>query len=262
MSQIHPTAVIDPKAELGQEVQIGPYVVIGPDVTLGDRCQVGPHSCLEGPMTVGAGTRIFKHAALGSPPQDLTYTGEPTRLEIGEDCYFGDAANVSRGTVKGGGVTRIGDRTMLMAHTHVGHDCEVGNDVMIVNNVVLAGHCAVADGSYLGGQATLHQFVRVGRLAIVQGCTALNQDCPPFGWAGGNLAQLRGINRVGLKRAGFASETIEAIRQAIKRLFRSGDPLTAALDKLEADGPHGDEVAEIIAFCRDSQRGLVRWGRR
>lgn len=259
MTLVHPTAVVDPAAELGAGVELGPFSVVGPSVRIGDRTRVGPHSVLEGPLVIGPDGWIGAHAILGRPPQDRGYKGEPTRLEIGARAWIGDGAHATRGTVKGGGVTRIGDGAMLMAYSHVGHDCLVGEDATLVNYVALAGHVTVERQATIAGLVAVHQFVRIGRLAMVQGGSSLAQDVPPFTWAGGARARIHGLNRVGCKRAGIGSEALEEIRVAVHLLFRSRQPFSAALDELASRDAHCPEVAYLIEFCRASKRGVIRW---
>ncbi len=260
MSEIHSTAIIDPAAQIGEGVRIGPYCVIEGSVTIGSGTTIGPHSCLEGPLVLGPDCRVGKHATLGSPPQDLTYRGEPTRLEIGRETQLGDGVNISRGTIKGGGLTRIGDGCMLMAYCHVGHDCVVENRAVIATYSALAGHVELGEEAYVSGGVMIHQFVRLGRLALAQGGSGLGQDLPPFGWAGGCRARIQGINRVGLKRAGLSSQSISEIRRAYKRMFRSGTPLTQAIEQLRQEGASNPEVELLLDFCaRESHRGILSW---
>lgn len=255
---IHPTAIVDDASTLGADVTLGPYVVIDGPVTLGDGVVVGSHTALEGPLTIGARTRIGRHAQLGSQPQDKGYAGEPTRLEIGCETFIGDGCNFSRGSTKDQQVTRIGDRCYLMAKVHVGHDCVIEDDVIIANSTCLAGHVHIGGGANVSGMVGVHQFCRIGRLAMVQGGSSLGQDCPPFAWVGGGRCRIQGINRVGMRRAGISPDDAAAIKSAFKALFRSGGSLPFALDALEATAPTA-LVQELIAFCRGGDRGIMTW---
>lgn len=255
---IHPTAIVDEAATLGADVSLGPYVVIDGPVTLGDGVVVGSHTALEGPLTIGARTRIGRHAQLGSPPQDKGYAGEPTRLEIGSDTFIGDGCNFSRGSTKDEQLTRVGDRCYIMAKVHIGHDCVIEDDVIIANSTGLSGHVHVGRGANVSGMVGVHQFCRIGRLAMVQGGSSLGQDCPPFAWVGGGRCRIQGLNRVGMRRAGIGREDAAEIKAAFKSLFRGGGSLPEALAALEASEP-GELVRELIAFCREGKRGIMTW---
>jgi len=204
---IHPTAIIDPDAELGAGVEIGPFAIVGEKVRLGDRVRVGHHASVLGPTIVGAGTHVFPFASIGSPPQDLTFKGEPTRLEIGERNVFREFVTINRGTVKGGGVTRIGSDCFFMAYAHVAHDSTIGSHVIMANCAALAGHIRIDDHAILGGLVAVHQWARVGRMAMIGGVSGVALDVPPFCIASGERAKLYGLNLV----QGVFSQTLVAL---------------------------------------------------
>ncbi len=254
--RIHPTAVVDPHAELGANVQIGPFCVVGPGVVLHDEVVVGSHVVLEGPCELGARTRVFPFAAIGHEAQDRKFRGEPSRVVIGARCTLREGVTVHRGTAGGDGVTRIGDDVLLMAQSHVAHDCVIGNDVVLANSAALAGHVVVGEGAVLGGLAAVHQFARIGRLAMVGGGAMVAQDVPPFCVAQGDRARLFGLNLVGLRRAGVSPERIEALRAAYRALFLAGEPRASVLARLSDIATY--EVAELLAAVRGSRRGTCR----
>jgi UDP-N-acetylglucosamine acyltransferase len=253
---IHPTAIIDTTAELGA-VDVGPYAVIGPRVLLADGVVVGAHSVIERDTVVGAGTRLSPHVVLGGDPQDAKYKGELTRLIIGADNLFREFATAHRGSV-GRGVTRIGDRNMFMASSHVAHDCEVGSGCMFANSAAIAGHVVVGDGAILGGLAGVHQFARIGRLAMVGAGAMCAQDVPPFTLAQGDRARLYGLNVIGLRRAGFGSDAITALKHAWRLLFVEGAAIRAAMAKVRGEYGGVPVVAELLEFLASTQRGVCR----
>lgn len=255
---IHPKALVDPGASLAPDVQVGPFAVIGDGVTLAAGVRVGPHAVLTGPMTVGANTRIHAHAALGGDPQDLKYAGEETSLEIGSDNTFREFTTVNRGTVQGGGATRIGSGNLFMAYSHVAHDCVVGNQAVLANSVALAGHVEVGDRAVLSGLVAVHQYARVGRCAMVGGGGMVAQDVPPFMIAQGDRARLFGLNIVGLRRAGLPADTIAALKRAYRELFGQGLPLRIAMEHARQQYVDVDEVTELLAFIEASNRGICR----
>jgi UDP-N-acetylglucosamine acyltransferase len=255
---IHPTALVDPAAEIDGQVEIGPFAVVGPAVRLGDGVSIGHHASVLGPSTIGAGTQVFPFASIGSAPQDLTYRGEPTRLEVGARCVFREFVTVNRGTVKGGGLTRIGADCFFMAYAHVAHDSTIGSHVIMANCAALAGHIRIDDHAILGGLVAVHQWARVGRLAMIGGVSGVALDVPPFCIASGERAQLYGLNLVGLKRHGFGEERITALKRAYKILFRSGLQLKAAIEQVERELPGSAEAAEVLEFIRTTKRGITR----
>lgn len=254
---IHPTAIIDPAAELADDVEIGPYAIVGPGVQLHAQVQVGAHSVLSGPMVVGARTRVYHHAVLGEDPQDKKYAGERTRLEIGSDNVFREFSTANRGTGEGG-CTRIGDRNLFMAYAHVAHDCVVGDDCVFANSANIAGHVVIEDNVVLGGLVGVHQKSRIGRCAMVGGGGMAAQDVPPFTIAQGDRARLFGLNIVGLRRAGFDLEVITALKGAYRELFSQGMPLRIAMEQVREVYAEVSEVQELVQFIEASSRGICR----
>jgi UDP-N-acetylglucosamine acyltransferase len=255
---VHPTAQVDPGARLGDGTTVGAFSVIGADVVIGEGSQIGPQSVVEGPTTLGARCRIFPFACIGMEPQDLKYRGEKTTLEIGDDNIFREGVTVHRGTVGGGGTTRIGSGNLLMAQTHVAHDCRVGSGVIFANAATLAGHVTVEDGATIGAFSGVHQFCRVGEHAYIGGYSVITQDALPFALTVGNRARSYGINVIGLERKKYSDETIQALKQAYRVLFRSKLGLQMGIERLELDFPGHPEVGRMIGFIRSSQRGVIR----
>lgn len=256
---IHPTAVIDPDAHLGERVAVGPYACIGAGVVLGDGCSVGAHAILEGPTTLGENNRIGPHAILGTAPQDLGYSDEPTRLEIGHGNTIRELVTIHRGTPKERGVTTVGDHNLFMAYSHVGHDCIVGDHVVMANGATLAGHVTVENWVNIAGLCAIHQFARIGEYAMLGGGTMAPMDIPPYAMASGNHARLYGLNRRALKRAGFESGAVQALRTAYRMLFKSGLRLEDALTRIEQEEALATEqVRHLVAFIRGSKRGITR----
>ena len=264
-SGIHPTAVIHPTAELDATVTVGPYAVIGAGVQIGADTSVGAHAVIEGPTEIGAACTIHPFAALGGPPQDLHYKGEPTRLLIGCGNIIREFVTFNRGTPRGGGETIIGDDNLFMAYAHVAHDCHVGSHVIMANAATLGGHVTVGDRAVLGGLVAVHQFVRIGGFAMIGGGAIVTQDVPPYVNAAGNRARMFGLNLIGLKRQGFSSETISALKSAYRLLFRSaGLTFKKRVDQVEAQFGQVPEVKTLLEFVEVSDRGLCqgRWEKR
>lgn len=255
---LHPTAVIDPKADLAADVSVGPYAVIGAGVTLAEGVVIGAHAVVQGQTWIGARTVLHPHAVVGGDPQDKKYRGEPTSLRIGADNVFREFTTVNRGTASGGGLTRIGDRNLFMAYSHVAHDCQVGDGVVVANSVALAGHVTVMDGAVLGGLVGVHQYSRIGRYAMLGGGAMAAQDVPPFTVAQGDRARLYGLNAIGLRRAGFSLESIAALRSAYRELFQQGLPLRIALEQVREVYTDVAEVQELVQFIAQSPRGVCR----
>ena len=251
-------AAIDPHARIGDGCVIGPFAVIGAGVALGENCRVDAHAVLEGPCTIGPRNHIFPFASIGTAPQDLGYRGEETRLEIGADNTFREFVTINRGTVKGGGTTRIGSHNLFMAYCHVAHDCQIGDRVVMANAATLAGHVIVEDDAILGGLSAVHQFARVGAHAILGGGTMAPLDIPPYMMAAGNHAQLHGINVRGLSRRGFSKEQIHTLKRIYRILFRSGKLLEEAMQEVLAEGLDGAETQRLLDFIRSSKRGITR----
>ena len=256
-TSIHPTALVDPAADLAAGVEIGPYCVIGPDVRLGEGCRLTSHVAFSGPTTVGPRCRFFPFATIGEQPQDLKFSGERTRLEIGADNTFRESVTIHRGTSGGGGVTRIGDGGFFMAGAHVAHDCRIGDGVIMANAATLAGHVTIMDASTVGAFSGVHQFCRIGRHAFIGGYSVVTQDALPYVLTVGNRAESHGINVIGLKRRGLTPESIQALRRAYRIIFRSKLPREAGLEKAEREGGEVPEVEEMIRFIRESERGVV-----
>jgi UDP-N-acetylglucosamine acyltransferase len=254
MATIHPTAIIEPGAQLGENVSIGPYTVIRAHVSIGEGTSVGPHCVIEGRTTIGRDNRIFQFCSLGGEPQDKKYAGEPTRLEIGDRNTIREFCTFNTGTVQDVGVTRLGDDNWMMAYVHLAHDCQVGNRTIFANNAQIAGHVHVGDWAILGGYTQVHQFVQIGAHAMSGLGTTLSQDVPPFAMVAGNPAQARGFNAEGLKRRGFSAERIGAVKQMHRLLYRQGLTLEEARSAIEALA----DIAMMSGFLAASTRGIVR----
>jgi len=255
--QIHPTAIVDPKAELGAGSTVGPYCVIGPDVVLGEHSWLQHHVTLQGPMRAGAGNKFYAYCSIGQQTQDLKYAGEPTYLEIGDENTFREFVTVNRST-KSDGKTRLGSRGNFLAYSHIGHDCAVGNEVVFSNNGTLAGHVQVGDNAVMGGLTAVHQFCRIGRFAITGGCSKIVQDVPPFMIADGNPAEIRGVNLVGLERKNYPAERVKPIKEAFRLIYRSKYNTAQALEAVRKELPQSDEIREIVEFIETSERGIIR----
>jgi len=255
---VHPTALVDSKAQLAEDVEIGAYSFIGPEVEIGPGCRIAHHVNIERLTKIGAGTRIWPFASLGTDPQDLKYGGEPTRLEIGGQVRIREFVTVNRGTVGGGGITRVGDGSLLMAYAHVAHDCHVGRQVVMANCVNLGGHVTLEDHCALGGLVAVHQFARIGSYCFVGGMSGVAQDLPPYTLCEGNRAKSHGLNLVGLKRAGFTEETISALKQAYRIIFRNHTPIHKAVAQVRSEVPLLPEVEHLLTFIESSQRGVAR----
>ena len=254
-TSLHPTAVVDPSAQIGKGVTVGPYAVIGPEVELGDGVSVGAHAILEY-VTVGKNAKIHPHAFVGTPPQDLKFKGEKTRARVGANTVIRECVTLNRGT-SASGWTVVGDNCLLMAYVHVAHDCVVGNNVILANVATLAGHVEVGDDVVVGGLAAFHQFVRVGTGAMIGGGAMVASDVAPFCMAQGDRAQLAGLNAVGLRRRGLSKEAFGAVKNAYKTVFMSGLTLNDAVAKLDQDLSL-KEVKLFTDFLRKPSRGLCR----
>jgi UDP-N-acetylglucosamine acyltransferase len=253
-ARIHPSAVVDPSAQIAEDVQVGPFVVIEGPVRIGPGCVLRPRAHLIGPLSLGRNNIVFSGAVLGEQPQHLRYAGEPTRLEIGDHNVFREHVTVHRATTNSW-VTRIGNHNMFMAGSHVAHDCVVGNNCILANGALMAGHCTLEDNVYLSGNCAIHQFVRIGRLALLSGVSATTKDIPPF------IIQQRinvvvGVNVVGMRRAGVATPHIDAVRRAFHILYRTGQLLPQSLAQVEKELGTVPEVAELVGFIRGSTRGI------
>ena len=251
-------AIIHPSARLAKGVSVGPGTIIGADVEIGEGTWIGPHVVIQGPTVIGKNNKIFQFASVGDAPQDITYQGEPTRLEIGDNNIIREYSMISRGTVKGGGLTRMGNDNFLMAYTHIGHDCVVGNHIIMVNYSALSGHVTVEDYVNIGAYAAIHQFCHVGMYAFIARATYVTKDVLPYVMIAGHTTSACGINTVGLRRRGFSSEAIDALRRAYKIIFRKGLTVqeeVAELEVLQKDSP---EVVPMIDALNNATRGIVR----
>ena len=252
--RIHPTAVISPEAQLGKNVEVGALAVIEGAVTIGDDCVIRPSACLYGPMTMGKGNNVYSGAVLGERPQHLKFNNEPTTLDIGDHNVFREHVTIHRGTTHSM-KTVIGSHNFFMVNSHVAHDCVVGNRCTLVNGALMGGHCTLFDSVILSGNAALHQFVRVGRLGMLAGCSATQKDIPPFVIQVGQ-DNIGGLNLIGMKRAGMSRDQINAVRAAYKILFREGLVLPAAVAKMERDLGQIDVIQEMITFLRGCTKGI------
>ncbi len=256
---IHPTAIVHPKAELGEDIEVGPYSIIGEHVRIGRGSRLVSHVSVEGWTEIGSHCQIFPFASIGMAPQHLQYKGEPTRVVIGDHNILREYVTVNRGTVQGGGLTSLGHHNFLMAYVHIAHDCQVGNHVVMANSATLAGHISIGDHSIIGGLVGIHQFVRIGAYVMIGGCSAVGKDVPPFvRAAGGYRAQLYGINAIGLRRQGLSNERISALKRAYELLFRSGLRLAEAMKQAREDFKDHPDVLQMINFLDGSKRGVCR----
>jgi UDP-N-acetylglucosamine acyltransferase len=262
MAAIDPTARIEPGAVIGKDVSIGPYCVIGPHAVIGERCRLVAHVHVAGHTTIGPRTTLYPFASLGTPPQSVKYRGGPTRLVVGADCDIREGVTMNTGTEEDRGVTEVGDRCWLMVGSHVGHDCKVGNDVTFANNVVLGGHVTIGDFVVFGGQAAVRQFVRIGEGAMVVGLSGVRADVIPFGLVQGPLADLIGLNVVGMRRRGMSKADIHRVRRAYRALFFGTGTFCERLDLVAAQNGDDVLVAKMIAFIRAGTRPLTMAVRR
>lgn len=253
----HSTAIVHPGAVLGSGCEIGPYCVVGEHVVLGERCKLHSHVVLDGHLVTGSDNEFYPFACLGLKTQDLKWKGGLTRVEIGSHNTFREYVTVHSATLDGG-VTRIGSHNNLLAYTHIAHDVDVGNHVIMSNLAQVAGHVIIEDYVILGGMAAVHQFVRLGRYSMLGGCSKVVQDAPPYMMIDGNPATTRFINKVGLERHGFSTDTIKALTSAYKILFREGLTIPNALARIEAELPLLPEVDYLLRFVRTSQRGISK----
>jgi UDP-N-acetylglucosamine acyltransferase len=258
VSAIHPTAIVDPRARLGEGVSVGPFTIIDGDVAVGEGTTIGAHNVITGHTSLGRGNRIFHFCSIGEANQDKKYGGEPTRLEVGDGNTFREYCTLHRGTVQDAGVTRIGDDNWSMAYSHVAHDCQVGSHGVFANGATLGGHVVVGDYATLGAFVGVHQFVKVGAHVMVGAGCILVQDLVPYVTAGGAPVAAHGINAEGLKRRGFSAADIEAIKRAYRTLFRSGLPIAQAKAQLAAEAARTPVLAPIVAFLEASTRGILR----
>ena len=255
---IHPTAVIHPGAKLAADVKVGAYSVIGEHVSIGAGCEIGPHVVIEGVTTLGCDNKVFQFASVGSAPQDKKYAGELTRLEIGDRNTIRECCTINTGTVQDGGLTKLGNDNWIMAYVHIAHDCMIGNNTILANNATLAGHVHLGDWVFLGGFTTIHQFCKIGAHAMTAFTAAVSQDVPPYVTAAGNRAKPAGINSEGLRRRGFSSDAIMAVKRAYKTLYRQGLTLEEARLQLQEQGQSYPEVQLFVDFIAAAERGIIR----
>ncbi len=263
MAQIHPTALVDAKAELAESVSVGPYTIIGPEVQIGEGTSIGPHCVLQGRTRIGRDNRIFQFNSIGAVPQDMSFGGEPTALEIGERNTIREFCTINLGTLKEDGVTRVGSDNWIMAYVHIAHDVVLGSHTVLANNATLAGHVHVGDWATIGGLTGVHQFVHVGAHAMVGFQARIAQDVPPFLTVEGNPPAVRAVNLIGLRRRGFTAERIATIKQMHKLLYRSALTLEQAVAEIKvlrgrAFGEEGDDVTAMLDFIAGAKRGIVR----
>ena len=256
---IHPTAIVDPTAKVPASCKIGAYCVVGANVELGENCRLLSHVVLGGPAKIGADNQIHSFAVIGGDPQDVSYRGEPTRLEIGDRNIIREYVTITRGTAKGGGVTRVGSDILIMAYTHIGHDCEIGDHSMLINGATLAGHVTVEEWAVVGALCPVHQYVRIGAHAYVGGGTTITQDVLPYSMTSAERdTHAFMLNKVGLQRRGFSRERITKLHHAYKVLLASKLNTSQALEKLRSETDRGEDVEMLMRFIESSQRGVIK----
>ena len=255
---IDPRAIVDPGAELAEDVEVGPFTVIGAGVTIGAGSWIGPHAVIRGPTTLGRRTKVFQFASIGDAPQDKKYGGEPTRLTVGDGNVFREFCSINRGTAQGRGETTIGDDCLFMAYSHVAHDCIVGSHCVMSNCTALAGHVELGDWVILSGYAGIHQFCKVGAHSFLANNAAVTRDVPPYLLVAGSPAEPKGVNSEGLKRRGFDATQIANIKNAYRLLYRSGLKLAEATEQLRALIPEQPEIAPSVDFLAASERSIIR----
>jgi UDP-N-acetylglucosamine acyltransferase len=256
---VHPSAIIDARARVPESCQVGPYCVIGPEVELGDNCRLISHVAIEGPTKIGSHNSFFPFCAIGMAPQDVTYRGEPTRLEIGDHNEIRECVTINRGTLKGGGITRVGSHTLIMAYAHIGHDTQIGDHCMLVNGATLAGHVIAEEWAVVGALCPVHQFVRIGAHAYVGGGTTITQDVLPFSMtSAARDTHAYGLNKIGLERRGFSKERIRKLHHAYKTLLASKLNTSQAVEKLKAEKDRSEDVERLIRFIEGAERGVIK----
>jgi UDP-N-acetylglucosamine acyltransferase len=255
---IHPTAIIDPKADIDSNVDVGPHSIVGANVKIGSGTVIGPHVVIQPYVEIGPDCHIFQYASIGAIPQALKFEGEETYVKIGRGTVIREFVTVNRGTGFGGGITEVGEENFLMAYVHIAHDCKTGRKVILANNATLAGHIVIEDFVTVGGLVAIHQFVRIGNYAYIGGKSAVVKDIPPYVIAAGDRAKLHGLNSVGLKRHGFSKETLSSLKKAYRILFRIGLTLNEAIERVKAEVGQVPEVNDLIRFIKSSKRGITR----
>jgi UDP-N-acetylglucosamine acyltransferase len=256
--EFHPTAIVHAKAQLASGVKIGPYCIVGENVQIGKDTILESHVVAEGWTKIGDRCHLFPFVSVGAAPQAVRYKGEPTRLTVGSDNRIREFVTINRGTPEGGGETVLGNKNLIMAYSHIAHDCRIGNQVIMANSSTLAGHIQVEDFAIVGGLVAIHQFARVGCYALIGGASGVPQDVPPYMIAAGNRVKLYGVNLVGLKRHNFPEATISALKLAYRILFRSHLTLNKAMEKVEKEVPGLPEVGHLLDFLKSSKRGVCR----
>jgi len=255
---IHPTALIDPKADLADDVEVGAFSIVDAKVRIDSGTKVGPHAVITGRTTIGKNNHIFQFTSIGEQPQDKKYAGEDTELIIGDDNTIRELCTFSRGSMQGGGITRIGNRNWIMACVHIAHDCTLGDDIIMANNASLAGHVTVGNHAILSGYSLIHQFCTVGEHSFTSFASHVNQSIPPYVTVAGEKAKVKGVNTEGLKRRGYSSEQISQIRRAYKALYREGKPLEEAKVILSEMAENSPEVQPMVDFLKLAERGIIR----
>ena len=255
---IDPRAIVDPGAEIGEDVEIGPFAVIGANVSIGAGSTIGSHAVVKGPTTLGRDTRVFQFASIGDAPQDLKYAGEPTKLVVGDRNVFREFCTINRGTVGGRGITTIADDCLFMAYSHVAHDCIVGSRCIMSNCTALAGHVELGDWVIMSGYSAIHQFSRIGAHAFLANNAAVTRDVPPYLLVAGSPAEPKGVNSEGLKRRGFNAAQISNIKGAYRLFYRSGLKLAEATEQLRALVPEQPELKPFVDFLAASERSIIR----
>ncbi len=255
---IHPTAIIDPSAEIDTNVTIGPYAIIKSDTVIGSGTTIGPYTTIEQHVTIGPNCQIFQYASIGGAPQDLKFHGETSYLRIGRGSIIREFVTINRGTENGGGVTEVGEENYLMAYTHIAHDCKTGKRVILANNSTLAGHIVIGDHVTVGGLVAIHQFVQIGDYAYIGGKSAVVKDIPPYVIASGDRATLHGLNNVGLQRHKFSKTTLQQLKKAYRIFFRIGLTVKQASERVKAEVDQIPEVKKFMNFILESNRGVTR----
>jgi UDP-N-acetylglucosamine acyltransferase len=257
MTDIHSTAIIDKNSQLGEDVKIGPYCVVGPNVSIHDGTRLMSHVVLDGHTTLGRNCEVFPFASIGTQTQDLKFKGETTYVKIGDNTTLREYVTVNSSTNEGE-VTRIGSGCHIMAYSHVAHACEVGNNVIMANCATLAGHIIVQDQAIIGGLTAVHQFVRIGRLCMIGGCSRVSQDCPPFMTIAGNPARARGLNSTGLQRKNVDDDARKKLKDAYKVIYRQNLSTSQAVEKINAEIEMCPELETLIGFIKNSERGIIK----
>lgn len=256
---IHPTALIDPRAKVPSSCSVGPYCVIGPDVELGESCELISHVVIHGPATIGSHNRFFPFCSIGIEPQDVTFAGQGTRLKMGDHNVVRECVTINRGTEKGGGVTTVGSHTLILAYSHIGHDCVIGDHAMLINGATLAGHVTVEEWAVVGSLCPVHQFVRIGAHSYIGGGSVITQDVLPFSkTVTPRNTRAYGMNTVGLQRRGFTKERIRKIHHAFHVLLSSRLNTSQALERLKSEGNQGEDVESLLQFIEKSERGIIK----